>query len=55
MNIEVAVNASWNDFFINLHIAEVEISNTTILVDTVGLFARDYDVLFTNLLNMQFS
>jgi hypothetical protein len=55
MNFAVAANVSWNDFIIHLHVAEVSIHNTKITKDNVGLYARNYDQLFTGLLNMVFS
>jgi hypothetical protein len=55
MNFAVVLNITMIDFIINLHINDVSIHNTKVTKDNVGVYARNYDVLFTSLLNMEFS
>lgn len=50
-NLELPALASLQNLVVYLHLEKAVISNTEISKNNVGVFARDYDNLFTNLFN----
>lgn len=51
MDIEIVLNATVQDFLINLHVNEDSISNTRVVQDNIGMFYHNYDVLLTSVLH----
>ena len=51
MSLELVSAASMEDFFITAQITEQSISETKVLVDNVGMFYHDYDLMFTSVMS----
>mmetsp|Transcript_13731 Transcript_13731/g.9710 ORF Transcript_13731/g.9710 Transcript_13731/m.9710 type:complete len:106 (+) Transcript_13731:1211-1528(+) len=47
MNLEVALNATFKDFVIYSRFEEINVANTYVTMDNVGMYYHDYDSLLT--------
>lgn len=50
MSLQVVLNATVDNFVLNVQIQEPAIANTEVLIDNVGMFYHDYDDLLTAVL-----
>jgi hypothetical protein len=50
MDLKAVVNVSLDNYFINLHVPEVEVVNVQKVQDKVGMFKRDYQMLISLLM-----
>ena len=47
----IVLNATFNNFLINVQVTEQSISNTEVTTDNIGMFYHNYDTLLTSVLN----